>query len=270
MEVEGGLGGRPRRELRATSKVRENRENEELEDGEFFQNALNGTVKQGRGRPPKTIVVANTATPAPAITVGDATTPTTRKDKETQAMETVMETMKEIYKLNKALKLEIGELKGQLEEAKAQMSGISGQLVETREQLAETNNQLTETKTQLAETNHQITETKTQLAGTNNQLTETKMQLAETNTQLLEMSSNLSASVRGGTTPTTGLSTPSYSAALLRSVNPSSSASQPNNAGPRIVRAEPAHCIVDTTQVNEEDQPKIQPGFMRKVIEEGV
>ena len=45
MEEDGGLGGRPRREPKATSKVRENRENEKLEDGEFFQNALSGTVK---------------------------------------------------------------------------------------------------------------------------------------------------------------------------------------------------------------------------------
>ena len=58
-----------RREPKATSKVRENRENKEREDGEFFQNALSSTVKQGRGRLFKLITVI---TPVLAIIIEGA------------------------------------------------------------------------------------------------------------------------------------------------------------------------------------------------------
>jgi hypothetical protein len=100
------------------------------------------------------------------------------------------------------------------------------------------------------------------------ELAEMKAQLAESRVQLAEMIS--SAHPLSGSGASTGQSPqPSYASVLTRSINPSSSASQPT-ASLASNMTSTLYCTIDVSGVGEEERSKAQPGVVRKAIEEEI
>jgi hypothetical protein len=100
------------------------------------------------------------------------------------------------------------------------------------------------------------------------ELAEIKAQLAETKAQLAEMVSSANYGLRSG--PSTGQSPQqSYASVLTRSINPSSSASQPV-ASTASNTTNTLYCTIDTSGVGEEERSTAQPGAIRKAIEEEI
>jgi hypothetical protein len=145
----------------------------------------------------------------------------------------------------------IEELKSSNAEIKATNAELSAGARQLLKELADVRNRLIETQTQLSETQTQLSETQTQLA--------------ETQTQLAEIASPSNGSASG--TSKRNSSPQSYASVLTRSINPSSSASQPGARAVSSTRTDTLYCTVDTSRIPEENKSKAQPGTIREGIE---
>ena len=124
----------------------------------------------------------------------------------------------------------------------------------------------------------QLAETKTQWLTTEAKLAETKAQLTKTETQLTEVISITSTISGLGSAPSmlgkgsspSGSPPLSYASALTRSINPSSSASQPVHGGTSAAPMETLYVTIDTSRIGEENQHKAHPGAIRKEVEQEV
>lgn len=131
--------------------------------------------------------------------------------------------------------------------------------------------ELTGLKAQLAETKAQWLTTEAKLAETKAQLTKTETQL----TEVISITSTISGSgsgtsIRGTGSSPSGSPPLSYASALTRSINPSSSASQPVHGVTSATPMETLYCTIDTSRIGEENQHKAHPGAIRKAIEQEI
>lgn len=99
------------------------------------------------------------------------------------------------------------------------------------------------------------------------ELAEVKTQLAETKDQLADM---ISRSGTGSGVATDGSLVQSYASALTRSMDPSSSASQPAAGTTASNITDTLYCTIDTSRVEDRDKNKAQPGAIRQAIEEEI
>ena len=100
------------------------------------------------------------------------------------------------------------------------------------------------------------------------ELAEIKAQLAETRAQLAEMASSANYVSRSGVVTGQSLQQ-SYALVLTRSINLSSLASQPATSMASNI-TNTLYYTIDTSRVEEQERSRIQPGVIRKAIEEEI
>jgi hypothetical protein len=197
------------------------------EEGETDDITMTETPKP-RGRPPKT--------PSIAASKGDAGNNKTGND----PLSAILSAIEKIKASNEGLKSSIEELQASNKELKASNEELKIGNAELRDQLSETKKELAETKAQLADAMSAIG-------------------------SISGIGSEGKPSEAG--TPASGSQPQSYASTLTRSINPSSSASQPANKAATSNPANIICCTIDTSRVDEKEKNLVQLGAIRQAIE---